>query len=91
MDIYESKKEEFRQRFEKMSDLSVREFCCGRLRICIFYISNFCSKNMIAEQIINPLSAAYGREFPLERNLPIFYGVCRRNREVYRFTNAKIG
>ena len=62
MDIYESKKEEFRQRFEKMSDLSVREFCCGRLRICIFYISNFCSKNMIAEQIINPLSAAYGRE-----------------------------
>lgn len=62
MDIYESKKESFRRRFEKMSDLSVRELCYGKLRICIFYISNFCSKNMIADQVIDPLSAAYGRE-----------------------------
>ena len=62
MDIYESKRADFESRFEKMSDLSVRNLRYGDMRICIFYISNFCSKNMIADQVIDPLSAAYGRE-----------------------------
>lgn len=44
MDIYENKKESFRRRFENMSDLSVRELTYGDMKICIFYISNFCSK-----------------------------------------------
>ena len=59
MDIYENKKESFRRKFENMSDLSVRELTYGDMKICIFYISNFCSKNMIASQVIEPIAAAY--------------------------------
>lgn len=62
MDIYENKKESFRRKFENMSDLSVRELTYGDMKICIFYISNFCSKNMIASQVIEPIAAAYERE-----------------------------
>ena len=62
MDIYENKKESFRCKFENMSDLSVRELTYGDMKICIFYISNFCSKNMIASQVIEPIAAAYERE-----------------------------
>lgn len=61
MDNYENKKESFRRRFENMSDFSVRNLTYGDMKICIFYISNFCSKNMIASQVIEPIAAAYGR------------------------------
>ena len=90
MDIYESKKESFRRRFEKMSDLSVRELCYGKLRICIFYISNFCSKNMIADQVIDPLSRMYQISLRISFHEIFYLLLCLRVFPVPSFPSRKL-
>ena len=55
MNDYDAKCEDIRKRFDKMDDLTLREMTFGGKRICIIYISNFCSKDMISRQIITPL------------------------------------
>ena len=44
-----------------MSDIKVREMQFGEDALCVIYISNYSSKDMISRQIIKPVSEAYLR------------------------------